>query len=191
MPRLKTIKSSLFFAFLIFFGFAIGGFSSGYFVTQSNPKSFASSINKKDQQKQVVAKYGVPLLVYIQSSQPVPQDDAEDFLVYGQFTVGPQLSSTANFEWVIPEGVQVIEGVVSGTYVRGHREKTVNIPLKIRGFKQGDLKFLVFKVSIEGENGWVKNSASFASDIGTTLEQHGVEMKEASDALKQEASEQE
>lgn len=132
-------------------GFLIG-VSGAAFMKHSKPARNPAGATKSKWIPQEASKHLATLKVKIEASE-VPKSGDQEVTLTGKITLQQSAQGEVRFQWNLPEGVQVVEGILSDSFPDVKVGQTVVTKLVVSGFNKEDQKL----VSLQG--------STIASDI--------------------------
>lgn len=162
MPR----KLTLIFSSLFVLGF-VSAWSVSYFL---NPKS---ALPGKNQQLSFIRieKHLTPVLVSIQGPEVFPDNEDEPVLVRGVIRTPYPDFAQLQYQWTLPEDVDLLKGHVSGEIQNPVVNQSYEIELLVKGFNSLQRKELTLFVSTYDKAGMkIGNSSIITSRPEDSLE---------------------
>lgn len=93
----------------------------------------------------------------------LPNEDDKDVTLTALVYVSNERSETLEYEWELPNGVEVVQGHVSDSLPGIKQGQTARVDLVVRGFSSQNLKLVTFKAYYQSNEGQFGNSAILSS----------------------------
>lgn len=93
----------------------------------------------------------------------LPNEDDKEVTLTALVYVSNERNETLEYEWELPNGVEVIQGHVSDALPGIKQGQTARVDLVVRGFSSQNLKLVTFKAYYQSSEGQYGNSAILSS----------------------------
>lgn len=157
-------------------------------LASSRDVASISPSNKEHFAKAKRAKFGTLLKVELDQPGLLPEDEEQEVILVGHLQTGLDSTQTISYEWLLPQGVIVVDGASQGQINDTRPGEALAVRLVVKGFTRHLYDHVVLKASIHLGQTLISNVATIASNPEESLEYLAPEMKKASDTLRAEAS---
>lgn len=157
---LKNMKQkSLTLTVILGLGLSIG-YATGKVIQHiTDPWSSAQNITRKDYIKRVVAsdpkvalsmgKHLSIMNISLTSPDEIPQTEGQEVKLIAQIKLLQPISTDLNYQWILPEGVEVVQGHLEDSFANVKVGQVVQTELTVIGFSKEVAQNIVFEASVD------------------------------------------
>lgn len=143
--KLMNMKSYLIkFAFVFCAMFGIGYMSADYmiFAKEEVQSSSLSSILMNAKMGKSLSFVNVQL-----EADTIPENPNDVVEITGYITLLKSTNNSVNYQWILPEGVEIIDGLKEGQLDSVQIEQPVEVKVKVSGYSKYEKKLLTLSAS--------------------------------------------
>ncbi|MGZ3742567.1 MAG: hypothetical protein ACXWRE_08125 [Pseudobdellovibrionaceae bacterium] len=169
MPNTKLIVFSK-FILLGVFGLILGGTGMLYYQKQHHSFRSIASVEPYHPHGLILGKQGAAMTVEIVGPQNYPESNSETVELVGYITQHLGATSSLNYEWSLPEGVELMRGPLSNNLNNLQIGRPQQVSLLVRGFSREKQKLISLKTQLMTGNALLTTSATIVSRPEDTTE---------------------
>lgn len=192
MPSTK-LKATLKIAGLAVIGLTLGMIgmylNNRHQQKDSSPFRSMASIDNTRAHGVRMGKQGASLNVDVRGPNVYPNTSREIVELVGYITQQDAREAWVSYEWILPEGVELIKGPVSDNLANVKMGKTQQVKLLIRGFSRESQKLITLKASIARGNTPLGASAVVVTRPEDTPESRTMDLQAQARAAASESKE--
>lgn len=159
MPLNHLLKSKIKFASILILGLSLGYVSSKVLKSQSDPWGSATTVARKDYAKRVVAsdpkvaltmgKHLSLVHINLSTAAEIPASEDQEVKLIASVKLLQSISSDLQYKWILPEGVEVVQGHVQDSFANIGVGQLATAELTVVGFSKQKMQNVVFEASVE------------------------------------------
>lgn len=159
-------------------GYSVSSMWSSTFKRHSSSSSTSFASQAPDFMPPKVGKHLAVVVAEIVPLEKVPDSGDSEVYLTGRISLQQDIDGDIEYEWTLPEGVTVVEGVKADGIANVRPGQTIELRLQVTGFTKETQKVVALQASALKGGMRFGNSAILASRPEDSMESFAPQMKE-------------
>ncbi len=148
----------------------VAGFSGMALVYKKADSKLASINQPINWNPPGLGKHLMPVRTQVILPESLPENDSAEVEITGYVTVNQPIDGDLHFDWILPEGVQVIEGQTSDSWQNVLPGQTLATKLYVTGFSKAENRILTLEAYAMVDSKRLGNTATVSSRPEDSME---------------------